>query len=210
MQGVSGAAQAGRARRAAAERQKCRRESSDMPYSLSRKAQLFLERFERIVDDGAVAGAVDELPHSAGNGAGAADHVRKSLAGLGTLLVDRAGVAIEEDAPTVRGAAQDSAFFRALGGVFGEELCGLDPQEACQALHVALGDGSGGDSAAVRALGAIDLLFDLFGDAAQNAVGVVACFHVAPEAFIFGALLFAEETDLDEIGDHGCCKLRRR
>ncbi len=39
------------------------------------KLRFRLERFERIVDDGTVAGAVDELPHAARNRAVAANHV---------------------------------------------------------------------------------------------------------------------------------------
>ena len=43
-----------------------------------------------------------------------------------------------------------------------------------QAPGVALSDDSGSDAAAVGANGAIDLFFDVLGNAPQNAVGVVA------------------------------------
>jgi hypothetical protein len=51
-------------------------------------------------------------------------------------------------------------------------------------------------------LRAIDLLLDAFGDAAQDAVGMVVRFHVPPEALVFGPLLFAEQADLHQVGDH--------
>ena len=56
-------------------------------------AQLTLESFERVVNDGAIAGAVHKLPHAAGDRAVAADHVREALAGVRAVVVYRAFVA---------------------------------------------------------------------------------------------------------------------
>src|ERR1035438_4390160 len=98
------------------------------------EAGLYLEGFQCIVDDGAIAGAVDELPHAAGDGAVAAHYVRKSLAGLGARIVDRACRAVQRCAAGLLGAAEDGAFVLALGGVFGEERGGCDAQMTREAL----------------------------------------------------------------------------
>src|ERR1035438_288895 len=75
--------------------------------------------FQRVVNDGAVSGAVDELPHAAGDGAGAPNYVRKLLAGFRTGFVDRAFIAVEEDAAGLFVALQDWPFFGIVHHIIG-------------------------------------------------------------------------------------------
>src|SRR6185437_9690375 len=143
-----------------------------------------------------------ELPHAAGDGAVAAHHVGEALAGLGAGFVDGAGIAVEEDAAGLIGTFEDDAFLFAFGGVIVEELLRRGAEEFSQAFDVALGDGDGGDAAAVGADGAVDLLLDFLADAAEDAVGVIARLHEAAEALVVAALLFAFDADLDQVGQH--------
>jgi len=53
-----------------------------------------------------------------------------------------------------------------------------------------------------RASGAINLVFHALGNAAQNTVGMVTAFQMAPEALILRPLLFTEYLNLNQIGDH--------
>src|ERR1017187_9638588 len=166
------------------------------------EAQLFFERFERVVHDRTVTGAVDKLPHAAGDGAGAAHHVREALAGIGAGVIHGAVVAVEEDAAGLLGAAQNTAFVFAFGGVIGHKADRRYAQIASQTFDIAIRDGDGRDPAAVGALGAIDLIFDALSDAAEDAVGVVVRLHEAAELEILVALLLTEEADLHEAGEH--------
>ncbi len=65
--------------------------------ALSELRQAF-DRFHPVVDDGAVGGAVHELPHAADDGPAASDHVRKTLAVAGPRFINRTIVPIEKDA----------------------------------------------------------------------------------------------------------------
>ena len=69
-------------------------------------------------------------------------------------------------------------------------------------FDVAPGQLGGGGAAAIAADGAIDLVLNALGDAAQDAVAVVARFHEAAEAEVFVALLLAEHLDLHQVRDH--------
>ena len=57
-----------------------------------------LPLFEGVVDDGAIGGAVNHLPHPALDGSGAANQVREVLAGVGAGVIYGAVVSVEEDA----------------------------------------------------------------------------------------------------------------
>ena len=117
----------------------------------------------------------------------------KLLAAFGAGVVDGAFVAGQKDAAGLLVAAQDQPFFFALRDVIRHEARGLDVEISGEPLDVAFGHFGGGDAAAVGALRAIDLLFDAFGDAAQNAIRMIAIrLHVLAEALVLGALLFAE------------------
>src|SRR5581483_385591 len=119
-------------------------------------------------------GAVDELPHAAGDRSVAAHHMRKAAARVGAIVVNRTRRAVEEDASGLVGAAQDQALFRVLYGVFRQEARRGDPQMPGKVLDVALGEFHRRHTATIRADGAIDLFLDTFGDPAQNAVAVIA------------------------------------
>jgi len=73
---------------------------------------------------------------------------------------------------------------------------------ARQALGVAAGDNSGRDATAIGTCRAVDLVFDFFGDAPQDTVGMIMRFHEAAETQVFIAFLLAQQADLDEVGKH--------
>src|SRR5690242_16883945 len=104
--------------------------------------------------------------------------MRKALADIRPRVVNRAVVAVQKDA-SVLGAAQDDALLRFFGGGWRKKSMRANPQIAPQQLHVASGKLDRTDTAAVGALRAIDLLCDLFRDAAEDPVGVVVRLHVA-------------------------------
>ncbi|MGA3258323.1 MAG: hypothetical protein ABSE35_05555 [Bryobacteraceae bacterium] len=53
-----------------------------------------------------------------------------------------------------------------------------------------------------RPVTAIDPLLDAFGDAPQDAVGMIARFHEAAKLEILVALLFTQLLDLHQIGNY--------
>src|SRR5258708_10112001 len=75
------------------------------------------ESFEGVVDDGTVAGAVDQFPHAAEDGAVAADHVGKFLTSFGARIVDGTLVAAQKDAAGLLVALQDESLFFAFHAV---------------------------------------------------------------------------------------------
>src|ERR1022692_3191775 len=166
------------------------------------EAGLHLERLQRVVHNRAITCPVDELPHAAGDGAVAAHHVWKALANVGACIVDRACRAVQKYAAGLFGATKDGAFVLAFGGVPGEERGRRHAQMPREPLDIALGHLHGRHAATVGAHRAIDLLLDALGDAAQDAIGMVVRFHVPPEALVFVPLLFAEQADLHQVGDH--------
>src|ERR1035438_3605561 len=174
--------------------------------ALAAETQVIFPGFERIVHNRTYRGAVHHIPHPGTQGAGAAHQVGVALADVGAGFVDAAEVAIQENAAGAFGPLQDAgAVFRVERGVVAEELVGLDAQVAGQAVDVAVGDAGGGDTAAVGAGGAIHLILDALGDAAEDAVAVVVVvvrLHVGAEAAVFVGLLLSEQLDLDEVGDH--------
>lgn len=161
-----------------------------------------LEGLQGVIDDRAITGAVNELPHATGDGAVAADQVREPLAGFGPRLVDRTCVSVEKDATVRVVAFEDEAFIFGRSGEALEKLGGAHAQVIDEAADIALIQFCGRDAAAVGADGAVNLIFDALSDAAQDAVRVVARFQVAAEPLVFGAFLLTQRPDLDEIGDH--------
>src|ERR1017187_7816504 len=110
-----------------------RRSLAPLPLEL----HLVLERFERVVDDGAVARPVDQLPHSADNRSVAAHHVGEFLTALGTRVVDGTFVAAQEDAAGLLIAPQDETLFLPLHPVFRHDARRLDAQILPQARVMA-------------------------------------------------------------------------
>src|ERR1035438_3797519 len=88
------------------------REARRLPLPL--ELHLVLERFERVIDDGAVARPVDQLPHAADNRSVAAHHMGEFLAAFGARVVHRTFVAAQEDAAGLLIAPQDEPLFLAL------------------------------------------------------------------------------------------------
>src|ERR1700744_1339766 len=62
--------------------------------------------FKRVINDRAVCGPIDHLPHAAFNGPRPAHEVRKITAGVGTVFINYAIVAVEKDAAML-GAAEN-------------------------------------------------------------------------------------------------------
>ncbi len=157
---------------------------------------------EGVEDDGAIDGAIGHVPHATDEGAVAFDEMRELLAGLGAGFVDGAEIAFEKDA-AVFVALEDAAFVRNIDGVVAQKFAEFHAEVAGEMLGVAVGDGGGGDAAAVGAGGAIDGVFDLLGDGFEAALDEVVAFHPGAEAAIIVALFFTEPFDLDEVGYEG-------
>src|SRR5580693_4669445 len=119
-----------------------------------------LESFQSIENDRAVAGAVDELPHTAGDRPLPSHQMRETLAGVRPGFVNRAEIAIQEDAAVLLTAPQDPAFVLAHNRIIAAKFGNRGAQEARESLDIAVGNGDGGGLAAVGAVGAIDLRLD--------------------------------------------------
>src|SRR6185369_10289244 len=105
--------------------------------SLPPEAGFLLERLQRVVDDRAVAGAIDELPHAAGDRSVAAHHMREAAAGIRALVVNGTRGAVQEHASAFVGAAQNRPLLGILHGVLSLECRLRDAKVARQMLDVA-------------------------------------------------------------------------
>src|SRR5580704_19221715 len=64
----------------------------------SAKSDVVLHRFHPVIDDGTVADAIQELPHTARNGSGAAHHMGKVGAVLRTRCIHAAEITLQKHA----------------------------------------------------------------------------------------------------------------
>jgi hypothetical protein len=69
-------------------------------------------------------------------------------------------------------------------------------------FDVALVDSNLGDAAAIRALRAVDLGFNLLAEAPQAPVRMAMAFQISTKARVLASLLVFEAANLDEIGNH--------
>src|ERR1017187_8305518 len=124
------------------------------------EAHFILESFQRVVHDGTVAGAVDQLPHAAEDAPVAADHVGELLAAFGARVVDRTLVAVQKYAAGLLVAPQDQPLFFALHHVIGHHPRRFDVEIFGQALHITFRHFGRRHAAAVGARQAIDGVLD--------------------------------------------------
>ena len=166
------------------------------------ESSFVLECLQRVVDDGTVAGAVNELPHPEGDGALASDEMREVAADGGACVVDGALGAGEEDAGAVLVALEvEQAIVAGLGVVLAE-LCVLHAKEFGQLGDVAVEKLNRCLTAAVGANGAVDLRLDVLGDAAEFELLKTMTFQVFAKTLVFRAFLLAEPADLDQVVNH--------
>ena len=127
--------------------------------------------------------------------------MRKPPTDIRPIFINQADISIQKCAACAR-ACQDDTFVHCIGGVLFQELPALQAHGRREPLNISLRKLDGSNATAVRARGAINLVFHAFGDAAQNAVGMVTAFQMTPKTFILRSLLFTEYLNLNQIGDH--------
>src|ERR1700733_202005 len=133
-----------------------------VPQLFARESGLFFQRLQRIVNDGTVAGAVDELPHPRVGAALSSNHVRKVAADVGAVIVDGAIVARKEHAAAFTPAEIPGIILVVHYCVFSDEFLCRDPERPREPRDIAVRHLDRRDPAAVRADRAVDLVLDLF------------------------------------------------
>lgn len=170
-------------------------------FESSRETDLFFKSFERVVNDGAIGGAVGHLPHAVDERAGTADQVGKILAGVGARFIDGAFIPAQENAASL-GPLEDASLLFANRGVVAKKNLSLYPKKAYQLLNIAFGERRGSDAAAIGASEAIDTFFDFLRDDLKPPLHEVVALEVLAQALVLLEFLFAESADLDQIGQH--------
>ena len=123
------------------------------------------------------------------------------LTSVRTGFIDRAFISAQENAARL-GPLQNAALLFADGSVVAKKHLPLYPKKARQLLNVAFREGRGGDAAAVGAGETIDVLFDFLRDDLEPPFDEVVALEVLAQALVLFEFLFAEATDLDQIGQH--------
>lgn len=111
--------------------------SRESSLSLALKLSLSLERFKRVVDDGAIARAVHKLPHAAGDRSIPAHDVREALADVGPIFIDQAGIPVKESAAR-SSTQQNRSFFRGFRGVMLQKLGAFQSHGAGKTFDITL------------------------------------------------------------------------
>lgn len=140
--------------------------------------------FESVVGDGAIGGAVGHGPHAVFEAAGAFNEMGEVLAGGGAAFVDQAFIAVQEDA-AVFVALQDESFFFGLFGALLQEVRDFHTGGFGYTLDVAVDQFGRCDAAAVGALQAIDLGFDVLRDGLEAPLHIGMPLHVLPQPLVF-------------------------
>ena len=129
--------------------------------------------------------------------------MREIAAGIGPGFVNSAVVAVKEDAPRLP-AAQNRFFVfkRRLWRILLDESARRNAQMLRQAIDIALSHIRLGNLAATGAGAAIDLLFNLLGNAAEFTLREIMRLQVLAEALVFALGLYPKALDLNKIGNH--------
>ena len=163
--------------------------------------RLLLKRLQCVVNNWTITGPIDELPHPRADRSLTPNQVRKVPASVRPRFVDQAIVTREKYASGFGPAQVSRPILRVLNRILFQERDPLDFEKGGQPLHIPVVQFYRSHTATIRALRTIDLLLDRFRRPAQPPLVVVVCFQVLAEAFVFGAALFPEPLDLDEISD---------
>ena len=127
--------------------------------------------------------------------------MRKELAGLGPRLINRAEIAVQEDA-AVFATLQDPPLIRAQNGVIANKLSRFHAEKASQALDIAFTNLRCCHPAAVRTLRAVNVILNGLRDGFEPFFDEVVMLHPGSEFLVLIPLLFAKPLDLDEVDYH--------
>ncbi len=127
--------------------------------------------------------------------------MRKVRAVLRTSLVDAAEIALQKYTAGFI-AFQDLRSRRIARRELLDKLRLAHADKLGQLLDIALGDANFGDAAAIRALRAVDLGFNLLSEAPQATVRMAMALQISTKARVLAPLLVFETANLDEVCNH--------
>lgn len=125
----------------------------------------------------------------------------KVAASGGTVAINEAFVAIQEDATAVFVAFQDHALLFGSLDAIAKEIFETHPGTLSDGLHLPFLQAHGGVAAAVGAGQTVCFLLDRVGHVLQFTFDEDVAFEVHAQAQVLIAFLFAEAFNLDEVGN---------
>src|SRR5688572_20989634 len=113
--------------------------------------------------------------------------MREVVADVGPRVIHSAQIPVQEYASKFIRAPEDQPFIRTLLGVVADELSYRNTKKLRQLLHIPIRETHGGDTTAIRAFGAVDLLFYVLREASELALYKAVPLQMLAETLVFAA-----------------------